>query len=78
MGSEMCIRDRATQEGPGMVVFDITNFTHHPNDPNPDGLSHFNPMKLYTSKGLIDYVRDNGKSLQVYWDDFELWKNKKP
>ena len=68
----------ATQEGPGMVVFDITNFTHHPNDPNPDGLSHFNPMKLYTSKGLIDYVRDNGKSLQVYWDDFELWKNKKP
>lgn len=56
------------------VIFDITNFTHHPDDPNPDGISHFNPMKLYTSNTLVDYVRTNGGVLQVYWDDFELWK----
>ncbi len=56
------------------IIFDITNFTHHPSDPNPAGVSHFNPMKLYTSNTIIDYVSNNGGVLQVYWDDFELWK----
>jgi hypothetical protein len=58
--------------GTKATVFDITNFTHHPQDPKPDGLSHFNPLKLYTSAALIDSVRAAGKTLQIYWDDFEL------
>ena len=62
--------DGATKE----VIFDITNYTHHPDDRTPDGISHFNPMKLYTSNTLIDHVRANNGVLQVYWDDFELWK----
>jgi Secretion system C-terminal sorting domain len=57
------------------VIFDVTNFTHHPNDPSPDGLARFNPMKLYTSNTVIDYVRNNGGVLQVYWDDFEINKD---
>jgi len=57
------------------IIFDITNFTYHPNDPSPNGLTRFNPMKLYTSDALVDYVRTNGGVLQVYWDDFELWKD---
>jgi len=61
--------------GTEMVVFDITNFTHHPQDPKPDGLSHFNPLKLYTSAALIDSVKAAGKTLQIYWDDFELKVN---
>lgn len=61
-----------------VVLFDITNTTQHPNDTNPDGLTHYNPMKLYTSRGLIDHVRDNDMVLQLYWDDFELWKGRKP
>ncbi len=61
--------------GTATTVFAITNYTHHPNDPAPDGLSHFNPLKLYTSASLIDSMRANGKTLQVYWDDFTLKVN---
>ncbi|MDX2360664.1 MAG: T9SS type A sorting domain-containing protein [Crocinitomicaceae bacterium] len=61
--------------GVKQTIFDVTNFTHHPSDPSPDGLTHYNPMKLYTSNNVIDYVRLNGGVLQVYWDDFEIWKD---
>jgi hypothetical protein len=64
--------------GEKKVLFDINNFTHNTSDPNPDGISLWNPMKLYTSTDLTNFVKDNGKSLRVYWDDFEVWKNKKP
>ena len=60
------------------VIFDLTRITHNTKDPNPDGVTDFNPIKLYTSKTLIDYMRSQGKTLQIYWDDFELWKNKRP
>ncbi len=54
------------------VLFDVTNWTHHPSDPAPDGISHFNPMKFYTSRQLIDYLRGKGKTPQVLWDDFAV------
>jgi hypothetical protein len=60
------------------VVFDLTRVTHNSSDPAPDGVTEFNPLKLYTSKQLIDYMRSEGKTLQIYWDDFKLWKNKRP
>lgn len=60
------------------VIFDIVNFTHNSKDPNPDGITLWNPMKLYTSKSLVEYVRDQGKALQIYWDDFSVWKNRSP
>lgn len=60
------------------VIFDLTRVTHNSNDPSPDGVTEFNPIKLYTSKQLIDYMRSQGKTLQIYWDDFKLWKNKRP
>lgn len=58
--------------GSKTVVHDITNFTHHPEDPNPDGLTQFNPFKLYTSDDLIKYVTKSGQLLNVFWDDFNL------
>jgi len=61
--------------GTRQVIFDVTNFTHHPSDTSPDGMGHYNPMKLYTSDIVIDYVRNNGGVLQLYWDDFEIWKD---
>ncbi|TCC88694.1 hypothetical protein EZ428_18830 [Pedobacter frigiditerrae] len=64
--------------GSKQVVFDVHNFTHMTKDPAPNGLTGYNPMKLYTSKELISYVKSQGKTLQVYWDDFRLWENKKP
>lgn len=60
------------------VVLDVRKVTHHTQDPDPDGLGHFNPIKLYTSKQLIAHMKRNNKTLQVYWDDFKLWKNKRP
>jgi hypothetical protein len=64
--------------GKKQVIFDIKNFTHNTTDPNPDGVTDFNPMKLYTSKDLIHYMHEQGKTLQIYWDDFKLWKDKRP
>lgn len=66
-----------TEKGKKQVVFDHKGFTHNSGDPNPNGVSDFNPLKLYTSKKLIDYMGSQGKTLQIYWDDFYLWKNKK-
>ncbi len=60
------------------VVFDVTNFTHNSTDPAPEGVTEFNPMKLYTSKKLIDYMKSQDKTLQIFWDDFKLWKDKQP
>jgi len=60
------------------VVFDLIRVTHNSQDKNPDGVTEFNPLKLYTSKGLIDFMRSKNKTLQIYWDDFKLWKNKRP
>lgn len=64
--------------GKKVVVFDVKKITHNSQDRNPDGVTDFNPIKLYTSKRLIDYMKSEGKTLQVYWDDFKLWKNKRP
>lgn len=63
---------------PKQVVYDITNFTQNTSDPAPNGFTGYNPMKLYTSKELINHVKAQGKTLQIYWDDFALWKGKKP
>jgi hypothetical protein len=60
------------------VVFDLTKLTHNSKDPSPDGVGDFNPMKLYTSKELINHMRSNNKTLQIYWDDFKLWRDKRP
>jgi hypothetical protein len=54
------------------MVVDMTNFTYHPEDPTPDGLNNFNPMKLYAPARLINPMQALGKTLQLYWDDFEL------
>lgn len=62
------------ENGEKIQLFDITNYTRHPNDINPNGYQHFNPIKLYTFKNLIDHVRNNGGALQMFWDDFELWE----
>lgn len=56
------------------TIADVSNVTRHPNGSN-DGVSHFNPMKLYTSGDLIQRLNDANKELIIYWDDFSLWVN---
>lgn len=68
-----------TQEGAKrQVVFDLKKITHNTMDPSPDGVGDFNPIKLYTSKDLINFMTSQGKTLQIYWDDFSLWKDRLP
>jgi hypothetical protein len=55
--------------GVRQVVFDVTGWTQHPSDPAPDGLSHLNPLKLYTSSAILDHMRAAGGTLSVLWDD---------
>jgi len=68
-----------TPEGENkQIIFNVSNITHNTTDPDPDGVTDFNPMKLYTSKDLVNFMRHEGKTLQIYWDDFKLWKDKRP
>ena len=56
-------------------IANITNYTYHPDDDNPDGLTKFNPMKLYCPDRLISPMNSIGKTIQLYYDDFEFWIN---
>jgi hypothetical protein len=56
------------------VVLDVRNWTYHPNAPRPVPLTHWQPLKLYTSSAIIDYIRERGGVAQIYWDDLEIWK----
>lgn len=64
--------------GTTTTLIDVQGFTHHPDDPAPAGFGNFNPMKLYAPDRIIDPMRTAGLTLQLYWDDFELWLNGKP
>jgi hypothetical protein len=64
--------------GRRQVVYDIQGWTCNPNDPAPEGMTDWNPMKLYTSKELVAFMKAQGKPLQIYWDDLEIWKNRRP
>lgn len=55
------------------VVFHINGWTHGPGNPNPTGLPQYHPLKLYTSKDVSNFVGGKGGSLDVYWDDLQLW-----
>ncbi len=56
------------------VICDVHNFTHNTTDPAPDGVTAYNPLKLYTSKEIVNHMKQQGKVLQIYWDDLKLWK----
>lgn len=60
------------------VLFDLTNNTQHSKEKCPDGFSHFHPLKFYTSDALINYMKDDNKNLEIYWDDWKIYRNKTP
>lgn len=62
--------------GDKVELFNITNNTQHPKEKCPDGFTHFQPMKFYTSDKLINYMRDGDKNLSLMWDDWKFYKNK--
>ena len=36
-------------------------------------MTHWNPLKLYTSAGTVELIRNKGGVAQIYWDDLEIW-----
>lgn len=62
--------------GEKVVVFNVTNYTQHPKEKCADGFTHMQPLKLYTSDKLVNYMKDNNKKLEVFWDDWKFYKNK--
>jgi len=53
-------------------VLDVTNWTYHPRAPQPVPLTHWQPLKVYTSDAIINHVRNRGGAVRVYWDDLEI------
>ena len=66
------------EDGIKTVIFDINNYTVHPNEDSPDGYQHLQSLKWYTSDNIINHMKDGGYTLDVYWDDLEVFKNKQP
>lgn len=64
--------------GERQVIFDIYETTHSLSDSQPDGFSELNPMKLYTSPDLINFMQTRGKSFILRWDDFSLYLDGPP
>jgi hypothetical protein len=60
------------------VVFDVQNFTHMTKDTAPNGVTGYNPLKLYTSKEVVAHVKAQGKTLQIFWDDLKVWRKQQP
>lgn len=60
------------------VVLNVKNWTYHPQAPRPVPLTHWQPLKLYTSSTIIDYIRERGGVAQIYWDDLKIWKQAAP
>jgi hypothetical protein len=64
--------------GSRSVIFDLHTITHHPDNPAPAGLKNYNPIKLYTSAELVNFVRARGAALEADWDDYHLWRDRRP
>lgn len=61
------------QSDPALTtVMDVRDWTYNPQAREPVPLTHWNPLKLYTSGEIIDFIRKRGGVTQVYFDDLEL------
>lgn len=61
--------------GPLQRIFDIKNYTQSPSDKTPNGLTQFNPIKLYTSAPIVDAIKALGGDVRVAWDDLDIRAN---
>jgi hypothetical protein len=64
-------------DGTEQELFDQTAWTMHPSyAPEKTGLTHHNPMKLYTGEKTVDFIRTHAPSRAaiIYWDDWEYWE----
>lgn len=57
------------------TVFDVTDWTYHPDSPKPVPVTDWQPLKLYASSKVTDFIRNKGGVAQMYWDDLEIYEN---
>ena len=57
--------------GEQQVLFDIHDYTEHTS--NPHIIGDWTVFKLYIDPELVEFMKNLGKSLGVYYDDFEYW-----
>ena len=48
------------------TIFDVADWTYHPKSQKPVPIINVNPLKLYSSSHIIDFIRNNGGVGQVY------------
>ena len=56
------------------VVFNVHNWTHHPEDTTPGGFDNLNMMKLYTSGEVLSQLPE-GRAFVIMWDNLILSTN---
>ena len=56
------------------ILFDVHNWTHHPEDATPGGFDNLNLMKLYTAGEVLSMLPE-GSAFVILWDDFSLATN---
>ncbi len=66
------------KRGVKTTLFDVKDYTLHPNEQCPDGFKNIQPLKWYTSDDISNFMKEGGYGLEVYWDDLEVYRNKKP
>jgi hypothetical protein len=57
------------------TLFDIHDWTYNPDAPAPVPLTSWQPLKLYTSGEIIDYINNHGGVAQLYFDDLKIYKH---
>jgi hypothetical protein len=75
-GDQNTGRVKFTVQVPGQqkeVVFDITDWTTHPEDARRSPLQYWMPHKLYSRDVFVDFVRNEGGVLRIFWDDWRVW-----
>ena len=64
------------ENGEKSVLFDVYNTTQHPRENYPDGYTQINALKFYTTDKIINQMKDNNKKLEIYWDDWIVYRSK--
>lgn len=64
--------------GEKVVLFNEKMATHHPANNDSDGLTNWQPMKLYTYKEIGYFMQERDQPLEIFWDDFVLYTDKIP
>lgn len=60
------------------VVCSLESTMHSPKNPAPKGVTFWAPIKLYTSRGVAEWMQSKGRGLELFYDDLEIWSAAAP